>query len=171
MSERFCLIGSASIGTGRHEHLRWEPVKLKKEEQMPYKKKKVTYLGTLGPAEQKVNAEESDPGIEKGTSQEKQAALEAKKEGVKLKPAPAAKANDFIPGFTQGFTEGFKAGLESNVDLDNVRRLGFAEGRRHIVTVAEDKLCLERKLPGRSALAEAGNLPAWWIATLMEAFE
>jgi hypothetical protein len=94
----------------------------------------------------------------------KRKAPEPKPKGSEKKPEPAS---DYARGYANGFKEGFKAGLESNANLINERRIGFDEGVRHIVTLAEDYLVGELGLPNREALAHSGKLPPWWIATLV----
>jgi hypothetical protein len=97
--------------------------------------------------------------------------------GVETPQAPEVKTknskpggNDFMWGYTRGFKEGFNAGLKSNVDLVNASRLGFDDGVRHIVTLAENYLARELGLPSREALAQSDKLPTWWMAALVTGF-
>jgi len=83
---------------------------------------------------------------------------------------PEKKGQDYTLGFADGYEKGFVAGVKSNPDLDNTRRIGFDDGVRHIVTVAENFLINELGVPGREALAKSGKIPAWWIATLVTVF-
>lgn len=49
------------------------------------------------------------------------------------------------------------------------RREGFSDCRRYIVTLAEGYLAESLKLTSRDALATSGQIPPWWIATLVKA--
>ena len=83
-------------------------------------------------------------------------------------------AKEIIPnydkGFTQGFESGFKAGLKNHPDLELLQSQAFAQGVKHIVSLAEDFLVKELNLASRDALIESGKIPAWWIAALVTNF-
>lgn len=49
--------------------------------------------------------------------------------------------------------------------------IGFAQGIKYIVTLAEEKLAEALKFPSRGALVQSGKLPSWWIATLVIALD
>ncbi len=56
--------------------------------------------------------------------------------------------------------------------LNITNNKAFGEGMRFLITMAETNLAKELKLPDRNALANDGrNLPAWWLATLMQCYE
>lgn len=58
-----------------------------------------------------------------------------------------------------GFTRGREAGIKE----------GFADGIHYIVRLAEVNLVKSLKLPDRHALGQSGQLPGWWVLTLVKA--
>ncbi len=85
-------------------------------------------------------------------------------------PKPSDPVKELSQVYAQGFKEGFTSGLKSNFDLATAQRIGFEDGVRHIVTLAEDFLVKERGLPSLQPLAKSNKLPIWWIATLVTNF-
>jgi len=49
------------------------------------------------------------------------------------------------------------------------RKEGFQEGVRYVVTMAEENLAKFLKLSGREALANSGQIPGWWLVSLVTA--
>ena len=94
---------------------------------------------------------------------------------TKEKTETVAKEKEVIKvanaGFAEGFEKGFKTGLDSRIDLKSIRQVAFDNGVRHIVTLGEEFLAKELRLPSREALANSGKIPAWWIATLVTEFQ
>jgi len=91
------------------------------------------------------------------------------------KPETGKEAKETTPnypkGYEQGFQSGFKLGLGTHPDVESVRRLGFDEGVKYIITLAENFLVEHEKLGSREDLIHGGfnKLPSWWIATLVTA--
>ena len=78
------------------------------------------------------------------------------------KAPKAVKAKDpFSDGFDKGFACGFDKGKELYYES------AFADGVRHIVSLAENFLVKELKLPSRDALVDSGKIPAWWMCALV----
>jgi len=78
---------------------------------------------------------------------------------VEEEPKPEVKTRVKATLDVVGYTRGREAGIKE----------GFADGVRYIVTLAEENLAKELKLRDRHALRETGQLPAWWIITLVKA--
>ena len=92
---------------------------------------------------------------------------------VVKKPAAAevkVDAPSFSKGRQVGYTEGRKDGFAAGEHVGSGQgyRQGYNDGRKRIVSLAEEHLAEWLKLPNRAALAKSGKLPAWWIATLIE---
>lgn len=84
-------------------------------------------------------------------------------------PSPAvSKAVTGKDPFSNSFERGFASGLAEGKELSY--EAAFADGVRHFVTLAENFLVKELKLPSREALVNSGKIPAWWMLALVTNF-
>lgn len=79
-------------------------------------------------------------------------------------PTPSVKSKDASDGFEKGFEHGFAKGMELSYTA------AFADGVRHIVTLSENFMMTELKLPSREELVNSRKMPAWWMLALITAF-
>ena len=91
---------------------------------------------------------------------------------IASKGAAYYNSNTFSHGRRVGFNEGQKYGLKlgRNAGIAEGHDQGFADGIKHIVALAENKMADAQNLKDRQALADSGQLPSYWMRTLIAAY-